>query len=53
MHLAAAGLRLGEDHLLAEPLQKLYSGLSDLRVERVGQAGDEQRYSHLLTDLGW
>ena len=43
--LAAAGLRLGEGDLAAEPLEDLGDGDPDVRIELVRQAGDKQRTS--------
>ena len=41
VHLAAAGLGLGEVNLVAEPLEKGDGGLPDVGEQRVGQAGHE------------
>ena len=43
VHLAAAGLLEREHDLDPEPLEHGHGRLSDLREERVGEAGDEQR----------
>jgi hypothetical protein len=43
VHLAAAGLLLGEGDLASEPLQQLDYGLAGAGEQRVVEAGDEQR----------
>jgi len=46
VHLPAAGLRLRESHLVAEPLKQPHGRLADLREQAVRQAGHEQRNPH-------
>ena len=46
VHLAAAGLRLGEVDLAPEALQQLHDRTPRLREQRVVEAGDEQRDPH-------
>jgi hypothetical protein len=41
--LAAAGLRFGEDDLAAEMFEDFGDGDADVRIELVGQAGNEER----------
>src|SRR5581483_725976 len=47
MHLAAAGLFLRELDLVPELLEQLHRGHARVWEERVVQAGDEQRDSHV------
>jgi len=46
VHLAAAGLRLGELDPVPEPLQHGDGRLSGFGEERVVEAGDEERHAH-------
>jgi len=46
MHLPAAGLGLGEHHLMAESLQQQHRGLGRVGEQGVGQAGGEQGDTH-------
>ena len=46
MHLAAAGLPLGELHLMAEPLEQRHDGPAGGREQGVGETRDEQGYPH-------
>ena len=46
VELPAAGLRARERDLDAEPLEKRDGGAPDGRLQRVRQAGDEERHAH-------
>jgi hypothetical protein len=46
VHLAAAGLLLGELDLDAQPLQQPHHRLPRGRKQRVAEAGDEQSDAH-------
>ena len=42
LRLSAAGLLAGEVHANAEAAENVHDGLTSLREERIGQAGDEK-----------
>ena len=42
LRLSTAGLLAGEVHADAEALENVHDGLTSLREERIGQAGDEE-----------
>jgi len=46
VHLPATGLRGGEVHFVAEPLQQQHRGFGRFGEQRVGQAGREQCNAH-------
>ncbi len=46
--LPTAGLRLGEIHREAQPLEQVRGGDADVGKERVVEASDEKRDSHQL-----
>ena len=51
VHLPAAGLRLGEDHLVPEAFEHRHGGPPDRREHRVDEAGDEQADPHDVSVL--
>ena len=46
MHLSATGLLVGEDDVVPEPFEHPHGRLADLRVQRVGDASDEEGDLH-------